>query len=44
MINLLWTDTWVTTFNYYEILMINDGESHAIIYEIYIVDIWVDIN
>ena len=42
--NQLQTDTWVTTFDQYEILMIKDSESHVIIHEMDIVDMWVDVS
>jgi len=42
MIIRVWTGTWDTTFDLYEMLTIKDGESHAIIHEMDIVYMWVD--
>ena len=42
MISRVQTGTWDLTFNWYEMLMIKDGESHAIIHEMDIVYVWVD--
>ena len=44
MISRVQTDTWDTTFDQYEMLMINDVESHAIIHEMDIVYMWVGIS
>ena len=44
MISRVWTGTWDTTFDQYWMLLIKDGESHAIIHEMDIVYMWVGVS
>ena len=44
MISQVWIGIWDTTFDQYEMQVIKDGESHAIIHEMDIVYIWVGVN
>ena len=44
MISRVWIGTWDTTFDQYEVLMIKDGESHAIIHEMDIVYMQVSVT
>ena len=44
MISRVRTDTWDTTFDQYEMLMIKNGKSHAIIHKMDIIYMWVGVS